>query len=76
MSKKTHIYFEDSGQNYLKWTIKNGTVVESLPDVSQRWLGMRVDEDDIRLNCFLPVLDQDNDKVIIMHKVESIIRDQ
>lgn len=75
MNRIVHIHFEDDGQSYLKWTIKNGVVISSLPDASQQWIGLRVDEDDIRLNCFLPVLDHDNDKVMIMYKIESIVHE-
>lgn len=70
--KVTHIFFENNGQNFLQWQLKDGVVVKSLPVDTDEWNGFQVDNDDIRVGCFLPVTDNKGDVVKIMHRIEKV----
>ncbi len=68
------IFFENNGQDYLQWTVKDDVVVESLPDTGGRWLGVKVDENYIYIGNKITVTDRNNDVVLVPHSIEDIIQ--
>ena len=72
-SKHT-IVFEDQGQDFLEWDVKNGVVVAYRPFQEWMWKGTRVDMTKAAEGQRLPIITKRGENRVVLYPVVTMSR--
>lgn len=67
------IIFEDHGQDFLEWDIKDGIVVECRPFQGWLWNGTKVHNTNIRPGDILKITGRDGMRRTLNYRVEKVV---
>jgi hypothetical protein len=70
--KKTTVYFEDLGQDFLEWDIEDGVVTGCRPFLAWLWVGTKVLNKDIQPGCKLRIKIKDDKATWLKYRVQRV----
>lgn len=67
------VVFEDQGQDFLEWDIKDGTVVDCRPFQEWLWNGTKVHNTKILPGVILDITPREGGRMRLIHPVEKVV---
>ena len=71
---KHTIVFEDHGQDFLEWDVRNGVVVACRPFQEWAWKGTRVDMTKAQEGQLLPIITKRGENRVVLYPVVAMSR--
>lgn len=66
------VHFEDQGQDFLRWDIEKGEVVDCQPFQGWFWTGTKINTDEFGPGDFLDITLPNGDRTMLRYPVEKI----